>query len=230
MCSIIGHRGAISYKPENTISSIKQLKEINCDWIEADVVLTKDKYPIMFHDKSLDRLTKSKGLIRDYNYDEIKDLNINNTNEKIPLLKDFIDKCCELSINIFLELKAYNNDEIILVNKVVEIIRNIKKIQIIPCSYSLKILEHLSKIYMYKNISYIVDKIPDMWYEYIKKYKCYSININYKPNNNIEDIKKLKEKINVYCHVINKKEDIEELKELGINGIITDNPIEISKN
>ena len=131
MCSIIGHRGAISYKPENTISSIKQLKEINCDWIEADVVLTKDKYPIMFHDKSLDRLTKSKGLIRDYNYDEIKDLNINNTNEKIPLLKDFIDKCCELSINIFLELKAYNNDEIILVNKVVEIIRNIKKIQII---------------------------------------------------------------------------------------------------
>ena len=128
MCSIIGHRGAITFKPENTISSIIQLKDINCCWIEADVVLTKDKFPIMFHDESLDRLTNSKGLVRDYNYDEIKDLNINNTNEKIPLLKDFIDKCCELSINIFLELKAYNNDEIILVNKVVEIIRNIEGI------------------------------------------------------------------------------------------------------
>ena len=223
MCSIIGHRGAITFKPENTISSIIQLKDINCCWIEADVVLTKDKFPIMFHDESLDRLTKSKGLVRDYNYDEIKDLNINNTNEKIPLLKDFVDKCHELSINIFLELKAYNNDEIILVNKVVDIIRNIKNIQIIPCSYSLKILEHLSKIYMYKNISYIFDKIPDMWYEYIKKYKCYSININY-DYNDIEDIKTCANLIPTYCFTINDTEKYNELRKINVKGIITDKP------
>ena len=51
MYDIIGHRGAITYAHENTLSSVYALKFINCKWIEADVLLTKDEIPVMFHDK-----------------------------------------------------------------------------------------------------------------------------------------------------------------------------------
>tara|TARA_B110001450_G_scaffold115482_1_gene109200 strand:- start:808 stop:1503 length:696 start_codon:yes stop_codon:yes gene_type:complete len=223
MCNIIGHRGAITYAPENTISSIYALKKIKCDWIEADVILTKDEYPIMFHDENLDRLTNFKGSINEYNYNEIKDVKINNSNCKIPSLKEFIEKCSELSINILLELKVYHNEEKQLVNKVIDIIKNYNSIYINICSYSIKVLQYLNIINPNKNITYIVDKIPNNWYDIIKENKCYGISINY-DYNSLNDIKLCIDKIPTYCFTINKSEDFNNIVNSGIKGIITDIP------
>lgn len=223
MCNIIGHRGAITYAPENTISSIYALTKIKCKWIEADVILTKDKYPIIFHDEKLDRLTNFKGSVNKYNYNEIKDVKIKNSNCKIPSLKKFIEKCSELSINIMLELKIYHNEEKQLVNKVIDIIKHYNSIYINICSYSIKVLQYLNITYPNKDITYIVDKIPDNWYDIIKENKCYGISINY-DYNCLNDIKLCSDKIPTYCFTINKCQDFNNIINSGIKGIITDKP------
>lgn len=223
MCNIIGHRGAITYAPENTISSIYALTKIKCKWIEADVILTKDEYPIIFHDEKLDRLTNFKGSVNKYNYNEIKDVKIKNSNCKIPSLKEFIEKCSELSINIMLELKIYHNEEKQLVNKVIDIIKNYNSIYINICSYSIKVLQYLNIIYPNNDITYIVDKIPDNWYDIIKENKCYGISINY-DYNSLNDIKLCSDKIPTYCFTINKCHDYNNIVNSGIKGIITDIP------
>jgi len=219
---IIGHRGAITYAVENTISSIYAMKVLNNDWIEADVMLTKDKIPIMFHDENLDRLTYRTGNVNSYNYNELKNIELKNTNNKIPLLSDFIEKCEELKINIMLELKTCQN-EYELVIKVIELIKNIKNIIIITCSYSERILEYLNLLYPNNSYIYIVDKIPDDWYEKVQRYKCNGISINYN-SNELKNIKLCSDKIPTYCFTINKIDDYCKIKNMNIKGIITDKP------
>lgn len=236
---IIGHRGDMKLAPENSLSSLNILKRNQINWIEIDTILTKDNIPVIFHDKELDRVSNFKGEVIDYNFDELKKADIGSKfsnkfkNEKIPSLSEFILISNSLSINIFLELKSYydNKNDFKLVKEVAKRLNNINSnILIILCSYSKNIIKYLKKYMPNFKRSLIVDDLSENNLDFLLENECYSINVNYKPNNNIEDIKKLKQKINVYCHVINKKEDIKELEELEIDGIITDNPIEISKN
>jgi len=223
MHNIIGHRGAISFACENTISSIIAAKKINSNTIEADVLLTKDKIPIMFHDENLDRLTNMQGNVCDYNYDEIKDVILKDSNDKIPLLVDFLNKCRELCISLMLEIKNYGNDEKIVVKQVTDIVKIYTDIEIVICSYSIKILKYLNILYPNNNYIYIVDKIPYNWYKSIQKYRCRGIFINYY-DNNIADIKLCANKIPTYCFTINKIEDYNTLSNTKIKGIITDKP------
>ena len=232
---IIGHRGAISMAPENTLASCFALSSINCNWIEIDVILSNDNIPIIFHDKNLDRCTNFKGEVKNYTINQLNKVDTGYKfsrkfkNEKIPTLSEFIFLSNQLSINIFLELKSYYDNDYILVNEVINRLKNNnhENIEIILCSYSRKIIEYLNINFPNYKKSLIVDKIPNDWLEFTRDNKCYSINILYNNKlniNNINDIKECCVKMLTYCHVINNNEDFDKLKEININGIITDNP------
>ena len=134
---IIGNRGIVSFAPENSFVTLKFVKSLKLNWIKTDVILTKDNVPVIFHDKKLNRLTNYNGEIKNFNYNELKTVDIgykyslNFIGERIPLLSEFIKKCDNLSINIFLELKNYYNNELELVENVIKIITNYKNIIII---------------------------------------------------------------------------------------------------
>jgi len=87
---IIGHRGACYYKPENTIASFKKALQLRCKYIECDVHLTRDKKVLIIHDKTLERTTNGKGLIKNFTLKELKKLNAGNK-EKIPTLQELIN-------------------------------------------------------------------------------------------------------------------------------------------
>jgi len=228
---IIGHRGVISLAPENTFSACYALKSINKNWIETDVVLSKDNIPMIFHDKELNRCTNLKGNFKNFTLNELNNADAGSffsrkfKNEKIPTLSEFIILCDKLDINIFLELKSYNNDNLKLVEEVAKRINKYynKKQEIILCSYSREIIKHLNKLLPNNKKSLIVDEIPEDWEEFINDNNCYSINLSY-IKNNISDINKCSMKIPVYCHVVNNTEHYNDLKNININGIITDNP------
>lgn len=52
---IVGHRGAMAHKPENSLESYALAEEIGVDEIELDVRLSKDKHLFLLHDPTLDR-------------------------------------------------------------------------------------------------------------------------------------------------------------------------------
>jgi len=54
---IIAHRGASGYLPEHTMAAKSAAMAMNSDYIEQDVVLTKDNIPIVLHDIFLDEVT-----------------------------------------------------------------------------------------------------------------------------------------------------------------------------
>ena len=55
--SIIAHRGASGFVPENTIESFSLGLYQHCDFIELDVCLTKDKELVILHDPFISEMT-----------------------------------------------------------------------------------------------------------------------------------------------------------------------------
>jgi glycerophosphoryl diester phosphodiesterase len=96
----VGHRGASYLAPENTLSSQKLAWELGAAGSECDILMTKDKQVIMFHDPNGLRLLHQDIDIAKTNYNELKDYPIypvKDSNlsiyqgQKISLLADVLD-------------------------------------------------------------------------------------------------------------------------------------------
>ena len=86
--TIIAHRGASGYLPEHTLESKKMAHEMNADYIEQDVVLSKDNVPIIIHDVYLDDVTdvatkfpkkhreNGRFYVVDFTFDELQKLQV----------------------------------------------------------------------------------------------------------------------------------------------------------
>ena len=69
---LIAHRGNSSKAPENTVISFKKSLLSGFNIIEFDVQLSKDNFPVIYHDERLERRTDGKGFLRDHNWNELK--------------------------------------------------------------------------------------------------------------------------------------------------------------
>ncbi len=93
---IITHRGASGHAPENTIAAFRKAIEMDANYIELDIHLSKDGKVVVMHDATLNRTTNGTGKISDYTWDELKLLDAGSfldekfKGEKIPLLEEVL--------------------------------------------------------------------------------------------------------------------------------------------
>ncbi|NMA90558.1 MAG: glycerophosphodiester phosphodiesterase, partial [Amphibacillus sp.] len=73
---IIAHRGASYYRPENTMSAFQLAYDQHADGIETDIHLTKDQVPVLIHDKTINRITNEHGPVNQWNFKDLKQLDI----------------------------------------------------------------------------------------------------------------------------------------------------------
>jgi len=108
---IIGHRGACGYAPENTLESIHTAADMNVDWVELDVKLTRDQVPVIFHDSTLERTTNGTGMVADMDYADLKHLDAGShfsdsfAGVKVPTLEEALDVILERDLGLNLEIK-----------------------------------------------------------------------------------------------------------------------------
>jgi len=94
---VIGHRGAAGEAPENTLASFRRAVDRQCDIIELDVHLSRDGFPVVCHDPTIDRTTDGRGAIRDKTVDELRDCDAGSwfdrrfAGERIPLLSEVLE-------------------------------------------------------------------------------------------------------------------------------------------
>lgn len=86
--SVIAHRGASGYLPEHSFPGIAMAHAWNVDYIEADLVMTKDNHLVVLHDHYLDTTTNVETIypkrkrkdgryyVVDFNLKEIKKLSL----------------------------------------------------------------------------------------------------------------------------------------------------------
>jgi glycerophosphoryl diester phosphodiesterase len=108
---IIGHRGACAYAPENTLESIHVAADMDVEWVELDVKLTKDQVPVIFHDETLDRTTNGTGAIAEMDYDDLRQLEAGSwfgesfAGIKIPTLEEALEVLIDRDLGFNMEIK-----------------------------------------------------------------------------------------------------------------------------
>jgi len=94
---VIGHRGAPSRAPENTLASFKAALDIGVDGLELDVHLSRDGHLVVIHDANLKRTTSGQGLVHEHTLAELKALDAGSwhspafAGEKIPTFEEVLD-------------------------------------------------------------------------------------------------------------------------------------------
>lgn len=73
---IMAHRGGASLAPENTILALRTAVGLGVDVIETDLQLTKDDQFVLFHDDNLSRMAGRDEVVRELTLEELKQIDI----------------------------------------------------------------------------------------------------------------------------------------------------------
>lgn len=228
---IWAHRGASGYAPENTLVAFEKAIELGADGIELDVQMTKDGQLVIIHDETVNRVSNAKGKVKDYTYDEIKELNVNKKfpeygSVRVPRLEEVYELMKNTNLTINVELK---NGIVFYENLEERVLDLTKKMGLsertIYSSFNHYSVMKLKKIEPSVNTGFLYeDGYMDMP-EYAQKHGVNALhpafyNLQY-PN----FIKKCMEKgIKIRPWTVNTMEDMRMLCDQGIDAIITNYP------
>ncbi|MCC5884732.1 MAG: glycerophosphoryl diester phosphodiesterase membrane domain-containing protein [Halomonas sp.] len=92
--AVIAHRGSSMAAPENTLAAIERAIEDRADYVEIDVRLSADGEVVLYHDRSLQRLTGDSRNVRELTLDELRQFDVGSwfgdafVGERIPTLDE----------------------------------------------------------------------------------------------------------------------------------------------
>ncbi|MCM3783135.1 glycerophosphodiester phosphodiesterase [Neobacillus mesonae] len=108
----VAHRGYSSVAPENTMAAFRlAIEQEQVGWIELDVQLSRDGYPVVIHDYRLERTTDGKGFVKDMTLHELKQLDAGSwkskkyAGEQIPTLAEVLE-LARGKVKLNIELKT----------------------------------------------------------------------------------------------------------------------------
>jgi glycerophosphoryl diester phosphodiesterase len=124
---IFGHRGAAASAPENTLAAFRLALEQGADGVELDAMLCADGEVVVIHDDTVDRTTGAQGAVGQMTLAQVKNLDAGSffsptfAREPIPTLDEvFAEIGSRALINV--ELKNYASPTDALPDKVADLV------------------------------------------------------------------------------------------------------------
>ena len=220
---VIGHRGAMGHETENTLASIQKAMDLGVDMIEIDVFKIDSGEAVVFHDRTVDRLTNGSGMIEDYNVFAMKQLVLEG-GHKIPLLQDVL-KLIDNKVVLNIELKGYKTAD--KVNHILSYYiedRGWSPENIIISSFIWDELREMRKLNKDIKIAILTEEDPLEAIEVAEELNAVAINPNFETLTAENTAKIHGEGLKIYTWTVNEPEDIQRMKDLGVDGIITNYP------
>ncbi len=221
----IGHRGSKGYIAENTLESINHAILLGVDGIEIDIFKCLSGELVLSHENDLKRLTGKSA--------QLEKLTLNELNKflvvgkyKIPTLKDVLTMI-ETPLFVNIELKGLNTAQ--ATSKIISDIstRTLWSLEhFIVSSFNWDELELFRAIDKNTPVGVLVSKSMSVneAIEFGKKINAQAIHPNFKLLNN-KAVKKIKNNgFKIYTWTVNNEDDINFMKKLKVDGIISDYP------
>ena len=221
----IGHRGSKGYVAENTLESINHAILLGVDGIEIDIFKCLSGELVLSHENDLKRLTGKSGQLEKLTLNELKKFLVVGK-YKIPTLKDVL-KRIEVPLFVNIELKGLNT-----ARATSQIITDISKStswsleNFIVSSFNWDELEQFRSIDKNTPVGILANKLMDIneAIEFGKKINAQAIHPNFKLLNK-KTVNKIRNNgFKIYTWTVNDKIDIDLMKELNVDGIISDYP------
>lgn len=216
---LIAHRGARFDEPENTLRAVKRAFECGADAVEIDVRLSSDHELIVIHDDTLERTTNGSGKVSEKTLKQLRTLDAGK-GETIPTLSEVLSLVKKLEIAVVIEMKEPGMEDRV-VREIAD--AEMERSVVISSFYHSSLLT-LKELAPYLKTGVILSSLPVFPVTVTRNAKADIIFQRY-PRLNQEYIEEaLKNGLEIYVWTINTVEEFEEARELGVSGVVTDNP------
>lgn len=224
---VSAHRGDSVTAPENTLPAFESAIANMADYAELDVQQTKDGVIVVLHDSNLKRTTGVDKNIWEVTYEEIKALDAGSWFSKefagvnIPTLDEVL-KLCKGKISLNIELKPTGH-EVDFEKSVLEVIyENGFEEDCVVASMKYSCLEKI-KEYAPEITTIFVTAVAYGSMTTMEYADGFSIEASFATSgmvNKLHEEGKL-----VYAWTVNKEDSIQSMIDVGVDHIITDNPV-----
>lgn len=223
---ITAHRGSSKRAPENTLAALETAIDEMADYAEIDVQTTSDGVVVVCHDLNLKRLAGVNRRLGSMTYGEVRDLDVGSrfgadfAGERIPTLEEALDDC-KGRIKLNIELKNIG-DRTDLPEQVVEMIRDREmQEQCVITSVKLDYLVRVKEADPDLHTGYILPAAYGRYYDN-DAFDFISLRSSFVTLGLVENAHEKGKAVHVWT--VNKKSEIEQMKVLGVDNIITDYP------
>ncbi len=223
---IVSHRGIVNNEIENSLSAVRASLEADIDAVGMDIQMTKDGEIILHHDRSLSRIFGVRKNVNELTYEEIIGLEVVNSeyflyDRKIVATLDEALELIDGQIDIHIDVKTYGQGEK-LANRIVAIIDEYEMIenayiQSFDTAFIERVEELNSDIKTCQIIFYVLGDLSYIEADYFTVEKSL---LTYELVG-----KARQEEKGIWVWTVNEEEDIREVLQYDIDGIITDDPL-----
>lgn len=231
LTKIIAHRGASRRAPENTLPAFKLAYELGADGIETDVQLTKDKVPVLIHDERLKRTTDGYGYIKDYTYEELKQLDLGSwfspsySNTKLLSLAEFLHWIKDKPLCLNIELKNNKIDYKHLEKIVYTMLNDYQLLnRTILSTFNPKSITRMKKIDSTINSAFLTSKRRKDLVDYAQSLGAHAIHVKYRLLSRKLVDRCNQEGMDLRIYTVNNTVQIKRCFNLNCAGIFTDVP------
>lgn len=228
---IFAHRGASRLAPENTMAAFEIADVLESEGMETDVHLTKDDIPVLIHDEKVNRTTNGVGYIKDYPFNELRQLDAGSWFSKafrdtpILSLEEFLKWSKSKSFSINLELKNnkidYKNLEFIVYEMIVHFGLQERIILSTFNSESIKRMRHMNSEL---GVAFLTSKRNRNLVKNVRDLGANALHIKYRLLKSRLMQEAQHENMSVRVYTVNKKPPMFRCFKAHCSGIITDVP------
>lgn len=231
---IFGHRGAMARAPMNTLAAFELAIEQGADGIELDVHLSHDGQLVVIHDDSVDATTDGQGKVADLTLDQLKRLDAGAwfsdefAGQRIPTLDEVFEAFGDkLFVNV--EIKSSRETVDRLEKRLADCVRrhNMRERIIVSC-FDPVILRRVKQMMPKVLMGFLY--VPDMPAEHYLSLKDSWHEARHPLHVMVDEgymnwARAQGYYVNVWT--VNAPERARQLKRLGVNTIMTDDPATI---
>jgi glycerophosphoryl diester phosphodiesterase len=222
---IIAHRAGAGHAPENTLAALEIAVRQKADYAEIDVQRTIDGTVVVVHDQDLMKLARDPRRIDQTTYQDLSQVDIGSLfhpdfkRERVARLADFLSAAAG-KIRLLIELKYYGEDDL-LAGETLELVGQAgmeKEVQIM--SLELKAVRQIQHLAPHITAGYVLAAS-------LGNLARLDVGFLAVPTGQATSrlMREAHEKgLFVYAWTVNDVDGILDLMEIGIDGLITDDP------
>ncbi|GAA2039666.1 hypothetical protein GCM10009819_25980 [Agromyces tropicus] len=232
--AIIGHRGDRSQAPENTMPAL-ELAMDELAYVETDVRLTRDGVPVLFHDTDLERVAGRDDTVEELDLADLERLDAGAwysdewAGERIPTLERFLVALAERDdARALVELKAdWTPTEVRTVLDLVE--RHGLRGRVVFQSFSVETLQSIQRVAPTTPRIMLIRELPADPVPLAEQLGLIGFGTTAASVTAVPDAVDAAHAagVAVLCYTLNSQDRWQEVSELGVDGIITDQPSDL---
>lgn len=231
---IAGHRGDRSVAPENTMPAFEFAFASDMDFVETDVQLTSDHVPVLFHDVTLERTTNGRGTVAEKTLAEITKLDAGRwyaheyAGTRIPTLEQFFTRLVDTDKKALVELKfSWSDDDL---RTVIDLIgQHGLSSRVVLQSFSIETMLNLQRVSPQYPRIMLVRELPANPVPMAERFGVIALATTAKAVAAQPDaVTRLHMAgFGLICYTLNTEDTWAEVRQLGVDGIITDTPSDL---